>query len=45
MEITREAVEANVRGVVYGRNVWQADDLARISGSVREVAHGVYARR
>ena len=45
VETTRGAMEAGAKGVVYGRNIWQADDPARVAGAVREVVHGVYARR
>ncbi len=41
---TRGAMEAGVRGVVYGRNIWQAENPQKISASIREVVHGVYAR-
>ena len=44
VETTRQAMEAGARGIVYGRNIWQADDPARISASIREVVHGVPAR-
>lgn len=45
LEMTRGAIEAGARGVVYGRNIWQADDPARLSASIREVVHGIHARR
>jgi DhnA family fructose-bisphosphate aldolase class Ia len=44
VETTRGAMEAGAKGVVYGRNIWQADDPVRISGAVREIVHGAYAR-
>ena len=44
LEITRGAIEAGAKGVVYGRNIWQADDPARISASIREVVHGVHTK-
>lgn len=40
LETTREAVNAGARGVVYGRNVWQAEEPLRISASIQEVLHG-----
>lgn len=43
VQTTREAMEAGARGVVYGRNVWQAEDPIRVSASLREVIHGVHA--
>ncbi len=45
VEMTRGAIKAGARGVVYGRNIWQADNPARISASIREVVHGTCARR
>jgi DhnA family fructose-bisphosphate aldolase class Ia len=44
VETPRGAMEAGAKGVVYGRNIWQADDPVRISGAVREIVHGAYAR-
>ena len=41
----RGAIEAGARGLIFGRNVWQADDVAAMSASLREVVHGVPARR
>lgn len=37
---TRGAMEAGARGVVYGRNVWQADDPIDVSRQLREIIHG-----
>jgi DhnA family fructose-bisphosphate aldolase class Ia len=45
LEAARGAIEGGARGIIFGRNVWQADDPVRISYSLREVVHGVYARR
>jgi DhnA family fructose-bisphosphate aldolase class Ia len=45
LEVTRGAIEAGARGVVYGRNIWQADDPVRISASIREAVHDVYTQR
>ncbi|MGH2534343.1 MAG: class I fructose-bisphosphate aldolase [Thermomicrobiales bacterium] len=40
IEATRAAMEAGAKGVVYGRNVWQADDPIAISRQLRELIHG-----
>lgn len=45
LDAARGAIEGGARGIIFGRNVWQADDPVRISASLREVVHGVYARR
>jgi len=37
---TRTAMEAGAKGVVYGRNVWQADDPAAMARQLREIIHG-----
>jgi DhnA family fructose-bisphosphate aldolase class Ia len=39
IEATRGALDAGARGVVYGRNVWQADDPVQMCGLLREVIH------
>lgn len=39
LEATRGAIEGGARGVVYGRNVWQADDPVTMCGLLREVIH------
>jgi class I fructose-bisphosphate aldolase len=39
LEATRGALDAGARGVVYGRNVWQADDPVMMCGMLREVIH------
>jgi len=39
LEATRGALEAGARGVVYGRNVWQADDPVLMCGLLRDVIH------
>ena len=36
---TRAALESGARGVVYGRNVWQADDPVAMCGFLRDVIH------
>lgn len=40
LDDTRAAIEGGARGVVYGRNVWQADDPPAISTRIREIVHG-----
>ncbi len=40
IEATRGALEAGAKGVVYGRNVWQADDPPAIARQLREIIHG-----
>jgi DhnA family fructose-bisphosphate aldolase class Ia len=37
---TEGAISAGVRGVVYGRNIWQADDPRRVSAGIRKILHG-----
>ena len=45
VEAARGAVEGGARGIIFGRNVWMADDPVRMSASLREAVHGVsYAR-
>jgi DhnA family fructose-bisphosphate aldolase class Ia len=39
LEATRGALAAGARGVVYGRNVWQADDPVLMCGLLRDVIH------
>ena len=39
LDATRDALSAGARGVVYGRNVWQADDPVLMCGLLREVIH------
>ncbi len=43
IEATRGALEAGAKGVVYGRNVWQADDPLRMCELLRDVIHGASA--
>ena len=43
IEATRGALEAGAKGVVYGRNVWQADDPLLMCGVLRDVIHGASA--
>jgi fructose-bisphosphate aldolase, class I len=45
LENARGAIEAGARGLIFGRNVWLADDPAKMSASLREVVHGVSVRR
>ena len=44
VEAARGAIEAGARGIIFGRNVWQADDPVRMSASLREAVHGVPVR-
>jgi DhnA family fructose-bisphosphate aldolase class Ia len=44
VEAARGAIEGGAKGIIFGRNVWQAEDPAKMSASLREVVHGVYAR-
>jgi DhnA family fructose-bisphosphate aldolase class Ia len=37
---TRGAITAGAKGVIYGRNIWQADDPRRIAQAIREIVHG-----
>ena len=37
LEGTRDAVAAGARGLVYGRNIWQADDPALVARRLREI--------
>jgi DhnA family fructose-bisphosphate aldolase class Ia len=39
LEATRGALDAGAKGVVYGRNVWQADDPITMCGFLRDVIH------
>ena len=45
VEAARGAIEGGAKGIIFGRNVWQADDPLRMSASLREAVHGVPARR
>ncbi len=44
VEAARGAIEGGARGIIFGRNVWQAEDPAKMSALLRETVHGVYAR-
>lgn len=37
---TRDALTAGAKGVIYGRNVWQADDVLGMSQRLRDIIHG-----
>ncbi len=37
LNATRDALTAGARGLVYGRNIWQADDPAAIARRLREI--------
>jgi DhnA family fructose-bisphosphate aldolase class Ia len=37
---TRAAIEAGAKGVIYGRNVWQADDPSAVAATLKEIIHG-----
>ena len=39
LDATRDALAAGAKGVVYGRNVWQADDPMVMCGLLRDVIH------
>jgi DhnA family fructose-bisphosphate aldolase class Ia len=45
LENARGAIEGGARGLIFGHNVWQADDVTAMSASLREVVHGVSVRR
>ncbi len=45
VEAARGAIEGGAKGIIFGRNVWQAEDPVKMSASLREAVHGVYARR
>lgn len=40
IEATQDAMKAGAKGVVYGRNVWQADNPTQMARRLREVIHG-----
>lgn len=41
VEAARGAMEGGARGIVFGRNVWQADDPVKMAAALREAVHGV----
>lgn len=45
VEAARGAVEGGARGIIFGRNVWMAEDPLGISEALREVVHGSPVRR
>jgi DhnA family fructose-bisphosphate aldolase class Ia len=46
VEAARGAIEGGAKGLIFGRNVWQAGDPVRMTASLREVVHGVaYAKK
>jgi DhnA family fructose-bisphosphate aldolase class Ia len=45
VEAARGAIEGGASGIIFGRNVWQAEDPAKMSASLREAVHGIPARR
>jgi DhnA family fructose-bisphosphate aldolase class Ia len=45
IEAARDAVGAGARGIVFGRNVWQADDPSKMSARLREAVHGAPVAR
>lgn len=38
-DATQGALKAGVRGVIYGRNIWQRDDLATVAARVANLIH------
>lgn len=40
IEATRQALDAGARGLIYGRNIWQAEDPAKITDTLRRLVHG-----
>lgn len=40
VEAARGAIEGGAKGIIFGRNVWQADDPVKMSAALREVVHG-----
>lgn len=39
-DTTRQILSAGAQGVVYGRNIWQAQDPGKAAGIVADVVHG-----
>jgi fructose-bisphosphate aldolase, class I len=37
---TKTAIDVGAKGVIYGRNVWQQDDVAGVSRRLRDIIHG-----
>lgn len=40
LEATRQALDAGARGLIYGRNIWQADDPRAITARLNDLVHG-----
>lgn len=36
-----DAMESGARGLIFGRNVWQVDDMAGVMKDLNEIVHGV----
>jgi len=36
---TSDALRSGAAGVIYGRNIWQADDPAKVGAAVRSLVH------
>jgi DhnA family fructose-bisphosphate aldolase class Ia len=37
---TKTAIDVGAKGVIYGRNVWQQDDVSTVCGRLRDIIHG-----
>lgn len=37
---TQTAIDAGAKGVIFGRNVWQQDDVTAVAQRLREIIHG-----
>ena len=37
---TKTAIDVGAKGVIYGRNVWQQDDVVGVSSRLRDIIHG-----
>ncbi|QGF22881.1 class I fructose-bisphosphate aldolase [Raineyella fluvialis] len=40
LDFTRDALDAGVRGVIYGRNIWQREDSGEVASRIRALVHG-----
>ena len=45
LDATQDAVDAGARGVIYGRNIWQAEDPVAISKELKKIVHSSPAKR
>ncbi|MEJ7819815.1 MAG: hypothetical protein WKF44_05875 [Rubrobacteraceae bacterium] len=45
LEAARGAIQSGAKGLIFGRNVWQADDPIAMSAALREAVHGSPASR